>query len=373
MKRVLHLIKEYTGNYPLLNELVKGLPRDRYESIVCYLSGRSDGKNELESIALEVSYLGFSRKYTKHIRPGLIVALAKLVRSRNIDIIHCHRHKATIIGTVAAMLAGTPHVVSHVHGLARTRSLGRRFTNWMIFKRMKRIVAVSDTVKQDIVSSNWGVDSSKVVTVRNGINLRLVDQRAISKREARLRLGITDNDFVFGTVGRLTNTKGHAYLLTAFSEIRERIRSARLLLIGDGPLRSSLEQRADELGISAYVSFLGYRNDVLELLRGIDVFVFPSLAEGLPLALLEAMGSRLPVIASRVGGIPEILGESNCGILIPPKDVNALSAGMSTIGLLNEEARREMGNAARKRVEDMFTVEQMSKALEAVYESIDSK
>lgn len=370
MIQVLHLIKEYKGNYPLLNEYVHALPKERYQSIVCYLNGQPDGKNEIDSIATEVRYLGFSRTQTKRLRPAVVIALAKLMRSRGVDIVHCHRHKATVVGTLAAAFAGGPRVISHVHGLARTRSLQRRFTNWMVFKGVRRIIAVSDTVKQDILGSNWGVDPSKVVTVRNGINLRHVDRRALSKGAARLRLGLTENDFVFGTVGRLATTKGQVYLLTAFSEIRERLRSARLVLIGDGPLRSSLERKADDLGISPYVSFLGYRPDVLELLGGIDVFVLPSLAEGLPLALLEAMGVRRPVIASRVGGIPEILGDSDYGILVAPRDPGQLSAAMSVLGLCDEERRRERGAAARKRVEDMFTVERMGNTVVSVYESI---
>ncbi len=123
MNKVLHLIKEYKKNYPLLNECIKALPQDHFQSIVCYLSGHPDGKNELESIASKVHYLGFNNKRLEHYRLDAIFSLYKILKEQNIDIVHCHRHKATVLGTIAATLAGIQNVIlmytvsiEHVHG-----------------------------------------------------------------------------------------------------------------------------------------------------------------------------------------------------------------------------------------------------------------
>lgn len=373
MKKVLHLIKEYKGNSGLINNYVKALPKDEFSSLVCYLKGEPDGRNELDSFAAGVRYLRLDGRKLKGLNPGLVYSLSKIMRSEGIDIVHCHRHKVTVIGTLAAAVAGVRDVISHVHGLNRTRSWGRRLTNRIILKRVGKIIAISESVRQDVLISNRGIDPSKVVTVRNGINLESVDSEALSRHEARSMLGVTDKGVIFGTVGRLVETKGHACLIEAFSEARRRMPEARLVVIGDGPLRGRLGKRADALGISKYVAFPGYRKDVLALLRGLDVFVFPSVAEGLGMALLEAMASALPTIASNVGGIPEVFGNSKCGMLVPAGDPGALAAAMEKIGSLGSAERKKMGDEARKRIEGSFTTEHMCAELKAVYESVVGK
>lgn len=370
MKRVLHLIKKYKRNSPLLNEYVGALPSDRFHSVVCYLRGQSDGRNEMESVASEVIYLGYVDKDLKHLNLRVISSLYKMMRQRQIDIVHCHGHKATVIGTIGAKIAGVPSVISHVHGLNRTRSLSRYITNWFLFKGVKKIIAVSDSVRNNIIDTNRNLDPSKVITVRNGINIGSIDNVHIGKKEARSKYGISDDSVIFGTVGRLAETKGQKYLIEAYSQVKKKIPNSKLVIIGNGPLSEKLKKDAEAFGISKDVIFMGYRTDVLELLKGLDIFVFPSIAEGLPLALLEAMASRLPIIASNVGGIPEVFGNSNCGILVPPRDSQSLANAMIEIGLLNESRRKDMGESSRKRVEDAFTTEIMCKNLMDVYEAL---
>ncbi len=373
MRNILHLVKEYKKSHLLLKEYVK-IPRDRFHPIVCYLSGQPDGKNELEPIAFEVRYLRFGKKKLRYHRFNVILPLlkmlCKIMKEEKIDIVHCHRHKATVIGTIAATIAGVPNVISHVHGLARTRSWVRRFTNWIILRRVKKIIVVSDSVGQDVINTNWGIDPSKIVTVKNGIDLKTIDNITISKREARTTLGILESEIVFGTVGRLTPTKGQSYLIDAFSRVIKKIPHSRLVIIGEGPLFGELSEKVKDLGISPKVSFTGYRDDVLQLLGGFDIFVLPSLAEGLSIALLEAMASKLPVIASNVGGIPEVFGKAHCGKLVPPKDVSALESAMLEIYFLDEEQKKMLGENARKRVEEEFKIDAMSKKLSEVYESM---
>jgi glycosyltransferase involved in cell wall biosynthesis len=161
-------------------------------------------------------------------------------------------------------------------------------------------------------------------------------------------------------------------LIDAFSQVRKKINTSRLVIVGNGPLLGGLEKMAKDLGVSPWILFTGYRNDVFELLKGFDIFVLPSLAEGLSIALLEAMAMRLPVIASHVGGIPEVFGEWKCGKLVPPKDVSAISAAMLEGCSLSGDQKWLLGENGRKRIEEEFTVDIMLNNLIRIYESVIS-
>jgi glycosyltransferase involved in cell wall biosynthesis len=373
LKKVLHLIKDYSGNNPLFNEYVKALPRDSCYSIVCYMSGSPDNKNRMEEAASEVLYLGFPKKELRRLHYGVLLALTGIIREKGVEVIYCQRHKATVLGVIAAMLSGVETVVSHVHGLDRARSFQRRFTNWLLFRRVKKIIAVSESVRRDVLGSNWRLDPAKVITVLNGIDFSLIDGVSLSRQEIRSRWGIEHDAFVFGTVGRLTETKGHACLLDAFASISGDMPQARLILVGDGKLRGKLEQKAGTLGVSSRVIFTGYREDAHALLRGFDIFVFPSLAEGLGVALIEAMASGLPVIASDVGGIPEVTGSVNCGRLVPPGDQASLASAMQEIARQDIEQRRVLGENGRTHVMKEFTTESMSKKIAEVFRMLTGK
>lgn len=364
--KVLIIFSRYPGNYPLLNSMVFGLIPRGYAFKVCYLRGRPDGGNLLDREGISVYLHGRG-----HTKAGLrtVFSLAKLIRAEKPLIIHCHRHKSTVYGTIASLLTGGGKVISHVHGLRRTRSLGRRITNSILAARVSRYVAVSECVRNDVVKSNWFIKDSRVTAVRNGLDIALVDAVSTRKEEVRARLGVERDEFLFGTVGRLAPTKGHSFLIDAFQTICEKMPHSRLLIVGEGPLLGTLRRKTETLGLASRVLFPGYRDDVLELLRGLDVFVFPSLAEGLPLALLEAMASRLPVVASAVGGIPEIVGEGS-GMLVPSRDTVSLSRAMLEMTLMQEEQRRTMGEEARRRVEKAFTVDAMCEGLQSVYDDV---
>lgn len=362
--KILHLIKKYKGNNPLLNSMILGLD-DRFNANACYLSGNPDGENVLDRHGKAV-YLGADKKSKLFV----IRTLARFLKSEQPLILHCHRNKATMLGTAAAIFSGIPYVISHVHGMNRTRRLRTRMTNWLLLRHTALIIGVSESVRRDILKTNWGLDPEKVVTVWNGIEISSIDTASPDKKLARSKMGVSENNFVFGSVGRLVKTKGHENLLKSFSEISKKSPDAKLVILGDGPLRRDLEEHTMDLGITPKVVFAGFRSDVPELLPGFDGFVLPSVAEGLSLALLEAMASKLPVIASDVGGIPEVLNEPRHGLLVNPEKTGALSAAMEQIYLMTPDKRKVMGEAARKRIEDEFSAAKMCRNLSDVYDSI---
>lgn len=368
--RILHLRKEFERNLPIFINVIRRVDNARFSHVICYLGENRGSRNIISDLGYEVIYLGFRKKQLDHFNPAVVLQLAEVLREKRIQILHCHKHKPTLYGTLASVIAGHISVISHVHGLSRTRSLTRRAANWAILKSVEKIIAVSESVRRDVIQTNWQIDPSKVVTVKNCIDLQMIDSINVSRQEARQRLGLAEDEIVFGTVGRLAATKGQSYLIEAFAEVRESLPTARLVIIGQGTLRQDLEKKADELGVLPGVLFAGYRDDVFELLRGLDIFVLPSLAEGLSIALLEAMAVRLPVIASHVGGIPEVFGESQCGILVPPRDARALAAAMLDIGSVDGAVKKEMGEQGRRRVEEEFTTDVMIRNLTEIYESV---
>jgi glycosyltransferase involved in cell wall biosynthesis len=351
------VIADRYGDYPLLNHMVLGLPSRQYSAKVCYLRGVSDGKNRLDSHGRSIYLQGNGRL-------GIIASLVRVLKRESPRILHCHRHRATVYGTIAARLSGVPVVISHSHGTPAER-LWRRPGRRFIYRWVDRIITVSEAAGKDILSAER-LEPEKVVTVRNGIDIGRFE-RILPQDAAKRNPGIPAADFVYGTVGRLQPVKGHSCLLDAFAEVLKRKPQAYLVIVGDGALRKALEDKARSLGVFSRVLFLGYRRDIPELLAAFDVFVFPSLREGLPLALLEAMASRLPVVVSDAGGIRDVFGGGGFGRMFPAGNASALAEAMMEVATLSGEERLRMGEKARKRVEEEFTKDAMCKSIMDIY------
>ena len=227
---------------------------------------------------------------------------------------------------------------------------------------------MSNGVGEDIVNSNFRAVREKVVTAYNGINVEPFVDSGLTREQARARLGLPGKEgFVYGTVGRLVETKGQKVLLKAFAKVYEQYPESWLILAGAGRLESELRSLANDLDIHERVVFLGFRTDIPEILKAYDVFVLPSIAEGLPGALLEAMATGIPVIASRVGGVPKILNSPDLGVMVSPSSVDELSMAMEQLSSMDEMKRNEVGKALRQRVLEEFTTEKMVSAMVGHY------
>jgi glycosyltransferase involved in cell wall biosynthesis len=230
---------------------------------------------------------------------------------------------------------------------------------------------VSESVRRDILRSNpfWSAD--QVVTLYNGIDTKRFSIGSIDVLKARKRLEIPESaNFVFGTVGRLSPVKGQGLLINAFAEVLLKCKGTFLAIIGEGALKENLLRTVENLRIDDRVQFLGFRKDIPKVLKAMDAFVLPSLSEGLPLSLLEAMASGLPVIASRVGGIPEVLKQGDEGIMVPGGSVDALAQAMLKLRNLDAASRREMGRSGRKRVLERFSVDRMVSEINQLYQDV---
>ena len=369
MINVLLIVKRYRGDYALVNEMAR-LDEQRFRCVVCYLSGERDGKNSLDA-RIKTYYLGLKNNEISLWNSRARRVLADIFNNERIDVVNCHLQRTIGLTVAAARMARRPpRLLATLHGLGSADSWKRRFGNWFLYRRLDRVIGVSEGVRQDILRNNWGLKPDKVVTIHNGIDPTpfLAD---IPREVARQELRPTGGDGCwFGSLGRLSEVKNHRTLLRAFARVVAVKPEVRLFLAGRGELEEELRTLANSLGLTKQVVFLGFRRDVPLVLRALDVFVLPSLREGLPLSLMEGMCSGLPAVASRVGGIPELFGDAEFGALVDPKDEACLAETMLSLASLSCEDRSRLGNNARGKVLSCFTAEEMTRKYATLYEDV---
>jgi glycosyltransferase involved in cell wall biosynthesis len=364
--RVAHVIETLGvgGAERLVADVVRRLDRQRFHSRVFPLDEPLDLQGEIESAGVVVDpVLAPPRR-----RPlACLRGLVRKLRRFGPGLVHTHLYYGNVMGRIGARLAGGAPVVTTLHNPdytfeARPTLLfrGRKLLDRVTGGRNAALVAVSRAVAEDF-RRHMGWESIRVVP--NGIDLEAFtperDERAATEwPSAGLRLL---------SVGRLHPQKGHRVLLDAMAAARPAGARLSLLVAGEGAERAALEAHAEALGLRDQVRFAG-RREVRPLLAAADVFVFPSLYEAVGIALLEAMASALPVVASRTGGIPEVVEDGVSGMLVTPGDALGLARALAALER-DPERRRGLGKAARARAE-AFDVRRTVRSLEAIYEEV---
>jgi len=279
-------------------------------------------------------------------------------------VIHAHEFYMSMLGAVISWATGVPLVVT-LHGKSyypdRCR---RRLACRLMARSAAAVVAVSNELRHFFCTTT-GAAPERVRVICNGIDLR---GRPAGGRDATLleAAGIPSDARLIGVVGNLYAVKAHVNLIRAVPAILRRHPGAHVVILGRGPMRDTLEGEAIALGIRDRIHLLGYRDDTARWLAAMDVFTMPSLSEGLPLALLEAMAAGLPHVVTRVGGMPEVAVEGKTGFVVEPGDVEALADRLLFL-LDNSSLAARMGVAARARIADRFTVERMAAEYRDVY------
>jgi glycosyltransferase involved in cell wall biosynthesis len=298
---------------------------------------------------------------------GLVRRVAGLIREERIDLAQTTLFYADVIGAAAARLAGLTAVVSWE---AVTQPDGRlHLAAYRLASKWFTVsVAVSEAIRRQ-VSEERRVTPSKTRTILYGVDThRFRPLPAGAARRGRT-LGLNGKGPVFGTIARLTGQKGHRYLLEAASLAIRRSPGLLFVFAGDGPLRESLEAQARSLGISSRVRFLGFRSDVAALMGAFDAFVLPSLYEGLPNVVLEAMACGKPVVATAVDGTPEVVADGETGLLVPPRDPERLAEAILKLAG-NPRLRTAMGLEARRRTVAFHGVDRQVDAFHALYQEL---
>jgi len=298
-----------------------------------------------------------------------VIRLAREFQRVGPDIVHT-RGWATVDAIWAARVAGVPCVIHGEHGREAGDPTGRNCKRNIVRKCLSplvsRFVTVSDDLKSWLIRT-VGIPESKVTTIHNGVDTRRFSPDG--RGAIRHSLGLDDSVFTIGTVGRLDPVKDHSSLLQAFMPIARSARPVGLIIAGDGPMRGATEALSAELGLSNHVRFLGERHDIPEVLKACDVFTLTSIAEGISNTILEAMASALPVVATRVGGNPELVENGICGYLVGAQDVTALTVAYETY-LKDPMLRDQHGRNARARAEQNFSLERMASQYAQLYQGL---
>jgi glycosyltransferase involved in cell wall biosynthesis len=287
-----------------------------------------------------------------------LLRLYRYIRRVNPTILHASLFHANLPGRVLGRVAGVPIIICAERTMGMESEWRYRINRWTI-GLVDRVTAVSTNVR-DFCVSHIGLPAEKLSVIYNGVELP--EGAFPSTREARAALGLPPDEPIIGTVSRLEPVKGIAILIQALA----RVDHVHLAIVGDGPDRAALESLADDLGVADRIHWAGHRRDVPRLLPAFELLVQPSLHEGLPNSILEAMAVGLPVVATAVGGTPEVVVDGVTGLLTPSRDPGVLAKAITTL-LRNPDLQRKMGRAGAERVRERFSQEQTVQQTQALY------
>jgi glycosyltransferase involved in cell wall biosynthesis len=369
--RVLHLITRLDVGGSAENTVISATRMPKAEFASSVISGRTvDPPPRLAETLRDAGVPFFEVPHLR--RPVAVVRdcralwqVWRLIRRLRPDIVHTHSSKAGFIGRVAARLAGVPHILYTPHGHVFQGYFSAPVTrSFVVLERLAarwtdRIITLTDAEADQHLALGIG-RPGQFVTIPSGIDL----DAAVAATPTRL---VTDGPAI-GTVARLVPIKGHAFLLDAAPEVLRQHPAARFILVGDGETRPALEAQARKLGVSDRVLFTGYRDDVPALLAGIDLVVLPSLNEGMGRVLVTAMALGKPIVATRVGGVPELLADGAAGRLVPPGDAAALADAVCAL-LRDPDQAAALGEAGRRRV-GRYSAQTMVESLAQVYRDV---
>jgi glycosyltransferase involved in cell wall biosynthesis len=290
---------------------------------------------------------------------GGLLRLFRLMR-RDVDVVESFTPHSNVLAMPLAWLAGAPVRIATHHGYIEGSSgLLARVHGWLMNSRLtSKVVAVSSQVR-DYAIDRENILAEKLQVIENGIEALEVSKIGAPERAAlRKELGVATDDVLLLTVGRLTVQKGHTVLLKAIAKIPNDSPSVVFAFAGEGKQREILKSEATALGISDRIRFLGVRKDIAQLLLASDIFVQPSLWEGLSLAMLEALLSGIPVLATKVEGVVDVIENEQHGILVSPDDADALAEGVSRL-IGDKKLRTRLGRAGQSHAERHYSIDKM--------------
>lgn len=366
VRHVVHIIDSLTigGAQKLLVTFAREAKRRSMRMEIISLKAGIDAQIEKDLTDCGVSISYFPAKKLLDLKR--IWKIIRRLREARPDVIQSHLTYGNIIGGLAGVAAGIPVVATlHSAGKDRRYSKTREGLESLVMRWLDRkIIAVGrNTAKWHQARTG----KKKVVTVLNAVD-DIADISIAERREIRREMMGDDSKSLLISVGRLSIVKAYDDLIRAFDMVHRVMGETFLILAGDGVMRQEWEQLAAALGLSDAVKFLGNRGDVPRLLRSSDLYVSSSVVEGMPLAVMEAMGAGLPIVATEVGDLPEMIDE-NCGVLVPPRDVQRLADAIVEV-LTNRERRMEMGRNARQYAMDEFSSAAWMDLLIAIYDDV---
>lgn len=354
MVKIVYLTRPMKGGMKKhLYLLLKNIDRSKFSPILI-----GDEKS-CEEFEVEKFLLPLQEKFFTQQDFLIFKKLLELTKKGNVDIVHCHGYKTLFLGVISKIFLKLPVVIT-IHnylfyGNKISKKLYEKFLK-LFWRYFNIIIVVSEDLKRYL--EERGVKSKKIRVVYNGIEIEKLEE-INRKKEYKL----------VGTVSRFVPEKGIIYLVRAIPEVIEEIKNVRFIIIGEGPEYKKIEKEIEKLNLQNFLEILPYQKDISSFLKNLDLLVVPSIFEGAGMIILEAMANRLPVVATKVGGIPEIVRDNQTGILVKPRDIKELSSAITKL-LKEDEKSKKMGEFARKIVEEKFDIKIMVRETEKLYEEV---
>lgn len=350
---------EVGGTENMLSYLVRGLDRERFNVTLACLTGGGRVGDELARDGFDVRPLGMKSKLDF----GVVFRLCGLIREKKVDVLHTYLFHANLLGRIAGRLSGVPVIVSS------ERIMGLESWHRLLLNRITSPLASAFTANslavKEFMTEKIRLPPEKIHVIYNGVDTQKFGAKH-DKEKLRSSLGLKPEDFVCVTVARLDEQKGVSYLVEAARKVVEKNPETKFLIVGDGPLKEKLIELSEKLGLTEHVLFLGQRMDVPKILGASDLFLLPSIWEGLPNVVLEAMAAGLAVVATKTSGTPELVVDGKTGFLVSPGDAVGLAGAILAC---TKDAGRisAMGSAGRKRAEEVFSLKKMINENEELY------
>lgn len=381
--RVLHLVTSFEagGTERQFVELLKRLDRNRYDVRLAALRVEGAFYQEIAAAFPLIPEFRLTSFYNRNAARQL-ARLRALIKGEGVQIIHTHGFYDSLFGAVAGRLVGIKVIASQRHLQLSERKVHAWGTR-AIHRLAHRLIVNSEAIRQTILNSGSVAAADKIRVIHNGLyeaddeaslneNLQAASSQERQRRAHRSlceELKLSPQVKLIGMVARLVAVKGHQYFLEAASQVAREDERVHFVLIGEGMLRSDIEQQAARLGIAERLHLLGDRKDARRLVAGFDVSVLTSLSEGLPNTVMEAMSVGVPVIATAVGGTSELVNDGETGFLIPHADAEALVERMLFV-LRHESESREIAERGRAFINSRFSMRRMVEAVERLYEEM---
>jgi glycosyltransferase involved in cell wall biosynthesis len=348
------------GAEQVVIRLAKGLDKNRFRVHVACLDDEGRFAEDLKNEGIAVFALNKARGLDVSVVPKLV----RIIRDNNIDVVHTHLWGANVWGRIAARSAGVPVVVTE-HNVDVWKTPFHFLLDRWLFRRTSCFIAVSETVR-GFYAQKLGVAKEKLRVVYNGVEGHLAESSKEGPAEdLKATFGLKAGERVIALVGRLVPQKGIAFFLEALSGLAFR---GKVLIVGDGPLKEGLKALVARLNLKDVVVFAGFRRDIPEILGVTDILVLPSSREGLPMILLEAMAMGVVVLATRVGGTPELVQDEVNGFLVEYGDVEGLRKKLGDV--LSRPSLAAIREQAKRMVEEKFTLKAMVEEHENIYAAL---
>jgi glycosyltransferase involved in cell wall biosynthesis len=362
-KRVLHVIDslDLGGAQVVLENLVRHADRDRFDLDVAVMHGRGVFLERLEATGVPVHSMS-SKKWL----PIYIPRLAALIRRRRYDVAHCHLIGSNIIAKPIAAALGVRVRINHDHCNDKsTLSPWMRWADRKANRLSSHVIAVSESTRAGLLKE--GLDEERVTTIHNGLDLERSCPRPGVRAEVRDALGLPSGDFVIGGMGRLVFQKNFPLFVEVAQRVCAKYPRARFVIAGTGPDESGLRAQIAALGLGDKVKLLGFMSDANRMYAAIDALLMTSRYEGLPMTILEAMASAVPIVASDLDGMREILADGVNAALVAPGDADGFASAVGEV-IDYPDVARGRAAAALKLAREKFSAQAMTRQVEALYE-----